>query len=89
MKFRKAIEEIFQKDCISVTDYKENKKKHTIMFSLWNISEYGVDLTYDKLRTLCELIRTDEVSFHGEYEHGYYDDIETYVVITCSNVDFE
>lgn len=71
-----------------VGKYVERPKKGTITFELTRVDIHSTLLQYDKLKQLSELLGTDKIGLAGDYELGYYDEVEMSITIVCEDVNF-
>jgi len=82
--FEVAVKEIFPHKGIS--DYKELRAQAKITFTLTSMQYTAVE--WSQLKQLSELLGTEEIGFEGDFEYGYYDDIDLKVMLYCLNVKF-
>ena len=81
--FKKQIEKIFKNKYI--VDYVELKDRSELSFTLNGLSNV---IDYNELKQLFELLNTEDIGFEGDFEYGYYNEIDSNVKIYCLNVKF-
>jgi len=85
-KFKSEVQKIFSRQ-LCLSEYKEFPDTGRITFKLESFHE-GV-VKYEELKKLSVLLGTDEIGFEGDFEYGYYEEIDKCVNIFCTNVKFE
>jgi len=83
-QFAKSIRDIFK--YILLSDYKEVPKEKKVSFTI--SSSTSVVVQWSMLKELSLLLGTEDIGFEGDFEYGYYEEIDHIVSIYCLNVKF-
>jgi len=84
-QFETEVRKIFTDSNKYIQNYKEIPSKSRITFE---VSATCGAVEYKDLKKLSKLLGTSEIGFEGEFEYGYYEEIDQHVAIYCNKVEF-